>query len=193
MVTPNIPPQISAQMQALLARLMAALQPPDWFTDEARNRLVLALNHVLAQNAEAQARLVPLAGRVARLQWRGAALQLRATPAGLCEAAPEAAPDLTLTLADDAPLALAKGALQPGKSEKPAVRVEGDAHFATELNWLAANVRWDAHKDLQRVLSPEAAHVVREAGVAAMQALRGAAERLAAATAPRTEPGTPAA
>ena len=192
MPTPNIPPQISAQLQALLARLMAALQPPDWFTEEARNRLVLTLNHVLAQNAEAKARLVPLAGRVARLVWRDAALQLRATPAGLCEAAPDAAPDLTVTLADDAPLVLAKGAVRPGKSEKPTVRIEGDAHFATELNWLAANVRGDAHKDLQRVLSPEAAHVVREAGVAAMQALRGVAERLATAAAPRTEPGTQA-
>ena len=180
MATPNIPPQISAQMQALLARLMAVLQPPDWFTEEGVNRLVLALNHVLAQNDEARARLVPLAGSVARLVWRDMALQLRATPAGLCEAAPGAAPDLTLTLADDAPMAFAKSALRRAPGDKPAVRIEGDAHFATELNWLAANVRWDADKDLRRVLSPEAAHVVREAGRAALQGLQGAAERVAA-------------
>lgn len=193
MPTPDIPPQIPAQMQALLARVAAVLQLPEWFTEEAVNRLVLALNHMLAQNDAARARLVPLAGRVARLQWRSVALQLRATPAGLCEAAPDAAPDLTLLLPDDAPIAFAKGALRPGKSEKPTVRIEGDAHFATELNWLAANVRWDVDRDLQRVLSPGAAHVVREAGRAARQALRGVAERVAAAAAPRAEAATPAA
>ncbi len=176
--------KLGAPFSAIVPRLADALRPPDWLTDELRNRLVLALNHVLTQNAEATARLAPLAGRVARLQWRTVALQLRATPAGLCEAAPDAAPDLTVTLAGEAALDFAKGVLRREKAaqhEKPAVRIEGDAHLATELNWLAANVRWHADEDVRRLLPPAAAHVLLEAGRAAAQALRGMAARVAAA------------
>ena len=137
--------------------------------DELQHRLVLFLNHVLMQEPEAQARLVRQRGRVVRVQWRGFSMQLAATPAGLCELAPVAEPDLLLTVTDSSPLDLARGAL---RGDRPAVRIEGDVQFAAEVNWLVDHVRWDAEEDLSRLVGDAPAHTIAGIGRGMAQALR---------------------
>lgn len=150
------------------ARITQSLKAPTWLVDEVQHRLVLFLNHVLMQEPEAQVRLTRQKGRVVRVQWGEFHMQLMATPAGLCELAPAAVPDLRLTVTDG-PLSLAKTAL---KGDKPAVQIEGDVQFAAEVNWLVDHVRWDAEEDLTRVVGDVAAHQIATAARGAAQALR---------------------
>ena len=152
-----------------LGRLTENLKAPTWLVDEAQQRLVLFLNHVLMQEPEAQARLARQKGRVVRLQWRDFSMQLAATPAGLCELAPAATPDLLLTVTDSSPLDLAKSAV---RGDKPGVRIEGDVQFAAEVNWLVDHVRWDAEEDLSRVIGDAPAHTLGNIGRSMAQALR---------------------
>ncbi len=158
-----------------LAKLGAGLKAPDWLVDETQHRLVLFLNHVLMQEPEAQARLARQQGRVVKLQWGNFWMQLAATPAGLCERAPAAEPDLLLTVTDTAPLGLLKDAL---RGDKPGVRIEGDAPFAAEVSWLVDHVRWDAEEDLARLVGDAPAHTLAGIGRAMAQALRQWVARL---------------
>jgi ubiquinone biosynthesis accessory factor UbiJ len=165
-------------------------------------RLVLLLNHVLAAEPAATARLLPHRDRRIRFELVGwgdgptrllptrflpapPPLEVRITPAGLLEACP---PGLSMTGlpadlevqidAADGPALLA--ALAAGRA--PALRVQGDAALAAEVNWLVANLRWDAAADVERVLGPAAAAgFARFSGPAAQgaqQALKFLAEGL---------------
>lgn len=150
-------------------RFAGGLKPPEWVIHGMQHRLVLFLNHVLAQEPEAQARLARQQGRVVRVQWRDFWIQLAVTPAGLCDLAPVAEHDLLLTVSDDSPFGLMRGAL---RGETPAVRVEGDADFAGVVNWLIDHVRWDVEEDLARVLGDAPAHALARAARGAADALR---------------------
>ncbi len=152
-----------------LGQLGSRLAPPEWLVTELQQRAVLLINHVLMQEPEAQSRLLRQKGRVVRLQWRGFTLQLRATPAGLAELAPEAQPDLLLTVTDDSPLTLAKNALA---GDKPGVRIEGDVQLAADVSWLVDNLRWDVEEDLSRLLGDAPAHALAQAGRKLAAALR---------------------
>jgi len=174
----------------LFEKLGNGLQPPAWAIEETHQRLVLLLNHVLMQEPEAQARLARQKGRTVEVRWRVFSIRLAATPAGLLEVVPmdaaggapaSAAPDLTLTVAEDSPLALAQAAL---RGDKPPVRIEGDVQFAAEVNWLVDNVRWDLEEDLARLLGDAPAHALG-------QAARGIAQGLRQFLAPRAGSGTP--
>jgi len=166
----------------LFERLGAGLQPPPWMVEEIQRRMVLVLNHVLMQEPEAQARLARQANRVAEARWRIFTVRLTATPAGLLDLAPAGAqPDLTMTLTEESPWELAQAAL---RGDKPPVRVAGDVQFATEINWLVDNVRWDLEEDLSRLLGDAPAHAVGEAGRRIVQALRQFARPPAAGTTP---------
>ena len=170
MTTPSSPfSDVSEALHQLRGKLGQALKPPAWLTQEGQNRLVLFLNHVLMQEPQAQARLTGQAGRVIRLQWRSLAVQLRATPAGLWELAPDAAHDLLLTLTDDSPFALAQSAL---RGQRPAVRIEGDVQLAGDINWLVDNLRWDVEDDLARVVGGAAAHQITRIGRGVADAVR---------------------
>lgn len=141
-------------------RVGRVLQPPPWLVHEAQHRMVLLLNHVLQQEPEAQARLKRQTGRVVEAHWRQFSVRLQATPAGLLDLAPEAAvPDLTVTLADESPFALAQTAM---RGEKPPVRIAGDVQLAAEVQWLVDHVRWDIEEDLARVFGDAPAHAMGE-------------------------------
>lgn len=157
-------------VQSLLGKLGEALQPPAWVVEELQRRLVLALNHVLQQEPEAQARLRRQAGRLVGAHWRMFSVRLQATPAGLLDLGPAtAAPDLTLTLAEESPWALAQAAL---RGDKPAVRIAGDVQLAAEVQWLVDHVRWDLEEDLARVVGDAPAHAAGQAARRMAQALR---------------------
>lgn len=176
----------------LFDRLGQMLQPPPWVVEEMQRRLVLLLNHVLQQEPEAQARLKRQAGRLVEAHWRHFNVRLVATPAGLLDLGSSAqAPDLSLTVAEDSPWALAQTAL---RGEKPPVRIAGDVQLAAEVQWLVDHVRWDLEEDLARIFGDAPAHamgsVLRRMGDAVRQftARGGATGSGAAAT-----PGVPAA
>ncbi|HOB67994.1 hypothetical protein [Ottowia sp.] len=170
-----VTPSPLSRLVDTLGEFTRNLRPPGWLVDETQHRLVLFINHVLMQEPEAQARLARQKGRVVRLQWRDFAMQLAATPAGLCELAPAATPDLLLTVTDTSPLDLARNALQ---GERPGVRIEGDVQFAAEMNWLVDHVRWDAEEDLSRLVGDAPAHALANAGRAVAQGLRKFASSL---------------
>jgi ubiquinone biosynthesis accessory factor UbiJ len=154
----------------LFERISAGLKPPAWMVEEIQRRLVLGFNHVLMQETEAQSRLARQSGRVIEANWRIFVLRLAVTPAGLLElAAPEMAPDLTLTLTDESPWSLAQGAL---RGDKPPVRIAGDVQFASEVSWIVDNVRWDLEEDLARLIGDAPAHAMAETGRRMLQALR---------------------
>lgn len=151
-------------------RVGKVLQPPPWLVHEAQHRMVLLLNHVLQQEPEAQARLKRQTGRVVEAHWRQFSVRLQATPAGLLDLAPEAAvPDLTVTLADESPFALAQTAM---RGEKPPVRIAGDVQLAAEVQWLVDHVRWDIEEDLSRVFGDAPAHAIGEVMRRAAAAIR---------------------
>jgi ubiquinone biosynthesis protein UbiJ len=143
-------------LDTLADRLGQAWQPPAWAVKETHRRIVLLLNHVLMQEPQARARLARQRGRVVLAAWRHFEMRLIATPAGLLDLAdPGANPDLTLTLTQESPWALAQSAL---RGDKPEVRIAGDVQFAAEINWLVDHVRWDMEEDLSRVFGDAMAH-----------------------------------
>lgn len=177
-------------LNTLVEKLGATLRPPAWLVDEGQHRIVLFLNHVLAQEPEATTRLVRQKGRVVLVQWRAFSLRLVVTPAGLLDVADAgASPDLTLEVTDESPFVLAQSAL---RGDKPAIRIAGDVQLAAEINWLVDHVRWDVEEDLARVIGDVPAHTVAQVGQRMAQALRqfiGA--RVAPAHAPSDAPTGP--
>lgn len=136
----------------------SSLQPPTWVVDEAQQRLVLLLNHVLMQEPEAMARLARLKGRMIRVKWRQLNMSVMATPAGLLErSSTESKADLSLLVTEDSPISLVQTMLSGGK---PPINIEGDVQLAAEVNWLADHVRWDVEEDLSRILGDAPAHAL---------------------------------
>jgi len=150
-------------------------------------RFTLWLNHVLASEDAAVARLRPHAGRNVRVELTGwpsllpapPVLSFAVTPAGLLEWTgdqPLAAADLQLTVdASNPALMLAQGLA----GQRPAVGISGDSIFATDLNWLMDNLRWDVEDDLARFIGDAPAHELARIGRPIAQAARGAIGALA--------------
>ena len=143
----------------------------------AVERMTLLVNHVLGSEPVAMRRLKPHAGRSIQLHFRGwpallpplPATTFRVTNAGLlewCDAEASIEPDLRVEIDASNP---ALAMFQTLTGERPKVVVAGDAEFATDLNWLIDNLRWDVQDDLARLLGQEPAREVARiaAGVAA--------------------------
>jgi ubiquinone biosynthesis protein UbiJ len=160
-----------------------ALQPPAWLVEEVQRRIVLVLNHVLMQEPEAQARLARQAGKQLQAHWRGFSMRLAATRAGLLEVvtASDAPADLTFTLAEESPFQLARSALV---GDKPPVHIAGDVQFASEINWLVDNVRWDAEEDLARLVGDAPAHAMADVARRILAAMREFVAKATSAGAP---------
>lgn len=157
------------------------------FTPAIQERLVLLLNHVIAREPVAMARLAAQQGRAIRVHvtgWPGLLpappdLLLGVTPAGLLERL-EIAPDDALSLGLDAsnPAGLALGVLL---GQKPAVQVQGDAALAADISWLMDNLRWDVEDDLAKVVGAMPARqltVWAQSAVQACAALAGSLSKL---------------
>ena len=156
-------------MSEALAQFVSNTQAPVWLIDESVNRLVLLLNHVIAQEPEAQNRLKRQKGRCIQLQWQDKLIQLSPTPAGLLERVSDQKFDLKLTLTDNSPFSMASAVL---KGEKPGVHIEGDVQLAAEVNWLIDHVRWDFEEDLSKLLGDAAANTLVSMGRQAFQAMQ---------------------
>jgi ubiquinone biosynthesis protein UbiJ len=156
-------------LQALNALLAPALM----------ERLTLLLNHVLDSEPAARELLRPREGALVQFhleQWPRLlpptpTLCWRITPAGLLEwcETPSAAAQLHVRVDASNPAMLMAQALA---GSQPALRLDGDAALAADINWLLQNLRWDMAADLERVLSPAAAQQLSALGAALARGLR---------------------
>lgn len=159
-----------------LQSLLSKLHPPQWVVGEMQNRLVIFLNHVLMQEPAAQERLKRQKGKPVRMQWGDFHLTLAATAAGLLERPADGPlPELTMTLTQHSPLAIAQRVIS---GDKPEVDVQGDVQLAAEVAWLVDNVRWDVEEDLSRVVGDATAHTIGRFSRSAAQAVRRFADRV---------------
>lgn len=153
------------------------------FVPAVIERLVLVINHVLASEPLAMARLVPHQGRLIALElqqwptWLPAPplLKLRVTAAGLlewCGLDDASPPDLSVQLNAANPAALFARSLA---GEPPPLQVSGHAALATDIQWLIDNLRWDVEADLERVFGPLVAHQMARLGSSLAAGLRGLA------------------
>ena len=143
----------------------------------AVERMTLLANHVLGSEPVAMQRMKPHAGRSIQLHFQDwppllpplPTTTFRVTNAGLlewCEAEAPLEPDLRVDIDASNP---ALAMLQTVTGERPKVVVAGDAAFATDLNWLIDNLRWDVQDDLARLVGQGPAREVARiaSGVAA--------------------------
>ena len=149
-------------------------------------RLVLLVNHVIAAEPAAVARLTPHAGRSVHIELAGGPQLLpavgpfafRITPAGLVEWIREGAgvtPDLRVAF-DAANPALAFTRVVAG--DRPQVVVSGDAAFASDVDWLIDNLRWEIEDDLARFVGPGVARQIARVGGWFAGAIREGAKAL---------------
>jgi ubiquinone biosynthesis protein UbiJ len=148
-------------------------------------RLVLLLNHVISAEPQAMERLRAHAAKTLRFQSEGwpsllpapSPIALRVTPPGLVEwveAPGDLVPDLRVAIeASNPALAFAKFIV----GERPTLRIEGDAAFANDLNWLIENLRWDVQEDLSRLVGDAPAREIARFGNALAKAIDGFARR----------------
>ncbi len=157
------------EIPAQFAQFLLQFKPPAWLVNELQDKLVIVLNHVLAQEPAALERLRRQQGRQIAVAWREHHLQWRVTPAGLLErASDQTAADLRIQISENSPMQLVQGL---AKGDKPAMRVEGDVMLASEINWLVDHVRWDIEEDLSRIVGDAAAHKLVSTGKRLVQAL----------------------
>ena len=138
-------------------------------------RLVLLVNHVIAAEPAAIARLRPHASRTLQIELSGwpsllpplGPFAFRVTPAGLVEWLSSAdggaatAADLRIAV-DAANPALALTRIVAG--DRPQVVVSGDAAFASDIDWLIDNLRWEMQEDLARVVGDAPARQIARVG-----------------------------
>ena len=134
----------------------------------------LALNHLLAAEEWARARLLPFAG--ASIEVRNPpfpALRFLIRPDGTVEAG-GGEPALVMTLGPRAMLELARGREHFMRS----IEVAGDPALAAEVRLLARHLRWDVEEDLARVVGDIAARRLAGAGRALLAWQSDAARRI---------------
>jgi ubiquinone biosynthesis protein UbiJ len=154
-------------------------------------RLTLLLNHVLASEPVACERLQHHRGATLQIMlehWPALlppppVLSWRITPAGLLQwngaegLAPVSADAAQLHVVIDAENPALRVARALG-GEPPALRIEGDAALAGDVNWLLQNLRWDVAADLERLFGPQMAGVLHPLGRMLGRGLRSALQSL---------------
>ena len=149
-------------------------------------RVVLLVNHVIGAEPAAVERLRPHASRTMQIELAGwpsllpaaGPFAFRVTPAGLIEWLPDATelvPDLRVAVDMSNPM-LALTRVVTG--ERPAITVSGDAVFASDLDWLIDNLRWDLQDDLARVVGDAPARQLTRFGGWFASAIREGAKTL---------------
>lgn len=116
-----------------------------------------AVNHVLRGNAWALERLQPFAGQTARFECGPFGQSVSVTERGeLMPAAAGAVPAVTLNATPGVLMRL----LARDERARTEVSVSGDTAFATALEYVWRNARWDVEEDLSRAIGDMAAHRV---------------------------------
>jgi len=150
-------------------------------------RVTLWLNHVIAGEDAAVARLRPHAGRSILIHLTGwpsllpqpPALSFSITRAGLLDWTgnePSAEADLTLTVDASNPARMLAEGLA---GQRPTVDVSGDSALASDVSWLMENVRWDVEDDLARFIGEAPAHELARFCSPVAQSVRSALAAIA--------------
>ena len=141
---------------------------------------IASLNHVLAQNAWARAKLQPHAGRIAALSAPPLALRLVVAADGqVAEAAADSPADSEILLPSSA-----FGQVFLGfEALSRQISVSGNAEFAETLGFVLRNLRWDAEEDLSRVFGDVVARRMATGVAQFAQWQKDAARNLAETTA----------
>lgn len=115
---------------------------------------VLFVNHLLAQEAWASAKLSKHSGKTACIDLQAFSLRLKVCADGLLEAAASDVPaDVTIRLKlSDLPLIA-----QNRERAFSYVKIEGDADFANTISHLSQHLRWEAEEDLSKLFGDVAA------------------------------------
>jgi ubiquinone biosynthesis protein UbiJ len=116
--------------------------------------LPAAINHLLAQESWARARLMPHAGKIAVLDGGVLAVRLKVMSDGLLEtpSADEAAAVTIHVQLSDLPLIV-----QNRERAFSYVKIEGDADFANTISQLSQSLRWEVEEDLSKIVGDIAA------------------------------------
>src|SRR5690606_22883444 len=120
-----------------------------------------AINHLLAAEPWAQAKLAAHAGKLVRIDTGAATLTFRIAPDGLLLAADadEAATVIIRMKLADLPIMA-----QNRERAFSYVKIEGDAEFAAAISQVAQSVRWEAEADLSKLVGNIAAQRLVQAG-----------------------------
>lgn len=111
--------------------------------------LPATVNHLLAQESWARAKLLRHAGKIARLDGGLAAVVWQVAADGLLQLpAADAKPDVTIRVK---PADLPMIAQDPSRAVAYAT-IEGDADFANTISQLAQSLKWDAEEDLSKLV-----------------------------------------
>ncbi len=136
-----------------------------------------ALNALLDREPWARERLRHHAGKTARLNLGIVSQAMTVTADGhVVQAAADASPDVTLTVATDKLAALASS--DPAR-RMSAVRIDGDAALAHTISDLARDLRWDVEEDLSTVVGDTAALRIVQGGRAVANGVQQGAWRVA--------------
>jgi ubiquinone biosynthesis accessory factor UbiJ len=117
--------------------------------------LPATINHLLAQEPWAHAKLLPHAGKVACIDTGLVAIKLKVAPDGLLETGKleECAANVTIRIKpSDLP-----SILQNRERAFSYVTIEGDADFANTVSQLSQSLRWEAEHDLSKLVGDIAA------------------------------------
>jgi ubiquinone biosynthesis protein UbiJ len=137
-----------------------------------------ALNHLLAAAPWARERLVPFAGRRARIALPPWQIELRIAADGTLESLGDNAVEVEIVLSAGAPFA----ALQGREAMMRGAHVSGSAEFAEALGFVLRHLDWDAEEDLSRHIGDIAARrllgIARSMVSARKEALRRASENV---------------
>ena len=118
------------------------------------NLFSAALNHLLAHEGWARAKLIAHAGKVAQFHIGAATLKLQVAADGLLDSAPLDTPAAVTILVRAADLPLI---VQHRDRAFSYVKVEGDADFAGTISQVAQSLRWELADDLSRLVGDIAA------------------------------------
>lgn len=119
------------------------------------------INHLLRGEEWARSRLKPHAGKTARVRISPLDFDFTVLEDGeIEEAGSQVSPDVLIELTP----ALALRYLARDEAAAREVKTTGDSDFAADLNFVAANLRYDVEEDLSRVFGDVIAHRVTQAG-----------------------------
>ena len=113
-----------------------------------------AFNHVLAQNAWAQAKLALYAGKTFQLRLPPAAFNLTLDASGAVRPASEGMPNATLSATPSGFLRY----LSVEPRDLNLIALEGDAEFGAALRETLSQITWEAEEDLSRLFGDVLAH-----------------------------------
>jgi ubiquinone biosynthesis protein UbiJ len=134
-----------------------------------------SINHLLRSNNWALGHLSPFAGKIAQFECPPLQLALVVMENGEVATPPyPASPEVIITLSPGLMLRV----LARDETAWTDIRISGNTEFASAINHVWRNLRWDAEEDLSRIFGDIAAHRMARTGKSLEQWGRQSADNL---------------